>query len=106
MVFSLAQILACRGLFPPQPCEPNLERFERLHQWLYLPKLAALGGIIAVQNAEFGLLLRHRLLGRDVHEIEIPFALDLVAKSISLDKVIAGFQKQDRNLRKALSQQV
>src|SRR5262249_37747578 len=78
VLFDLAQILSRWGLLATKPSEPNLEWLQRLHQGFYFSQLAALRGIFAIQNAEFGLLLRDSLLWYDVDEIQIPFESDLV----------------------------
>src|SRR5260370_41669077 len=67
MQFDLLEILARRGLFAPQSCEPNVEGLQRSEERIDFAHLAAACRIGLVENAECRLLLRARFLWEDLH---------------------------------------
>lgn len=106
MLLELSETFSRGRLLPAQTGEPDLEGFERLHKRLDFPQLAASGGVVAIQNSECGLLLWHRFLGKNVDKVEPPIPGKLIAKLNRFRKVISGFEKEYRDIRKALSQQI
>src|SRR5579859_60334 len=64
--FELPQILTRRGLFAPQPGEPNVKRFECAHERFDLAQLAAACRLALIQNAKGGFLLSDGLPGKHI----------------------------------------
>jgi hypothetical protein len=83
-----------------------MERFERIQKRLDLAQLAALAGFCAVQDTKFGFLFRNCFFGYDILQIQLPFARELVAKFVSLRKVISRLQKENRDSGHTFAQQM
>ena len=105
-MLNLLEMSARGRLLAPQTGEPNLEWLERLHQRFDFAQLAALRRFLAIENPQFAFLLRDGLLRNRIYEIQVPFGGDLVAKLVGFGKVVTGFQEQNGNSWKMISQEV
>src|SRR5262249_23943349 len=63
VLLGFAQVTARRRLLAAQPGEPDVEGLERRRERFDLAQLAAAGRLVAIENAQLGLLLGHRALG-------------------------------------------
>ncbi len=102
----LLEVPARGRLIAPQSGEPNVERLKGAEKRLDLAQLAAARGIGPVENAECRLLLRYRLRGEDVDEMQRPFLRHPVTIFVGLREVITGVQKQHGHIRNPRAQQM
>ena len=100
------QVLARGRLFAAQAGEPDVILLQGFEKRLDLAQIAALAGIGAVQDAELGFLLGDGFFRREILEIQIPGLGHAVAIGVGFGKVVAGIEKQHRNIRHALAQKV
>src|SRR5207247_8215240 len=84
----------------------NIEGFKRSHQGLYLAQLAALRGLLAIENSKLRLLLFDCFLRKYIHQVQRPLLSHAISILIGLDKVISGVEKQYGNIRHPLPEKV
>src|SRR5882724_4664439 len=106
VLLDLLQIFAGGRLFAAQPREPNIEGFKRSHQGLYFAQLAALRGLLAIENSKLRLLLFNCFLWKYIHQVQRPVLSHAISILIGLGKVISGVEKQYGNIRHPLPEEV
>src|SRR3974390_434655 len=106
MQFSFSQIFSRDGLRSAQPCEPRFEGLKCPEQGIHLAQLAAFRRIFAVKHTERRFLLLNALPRNYTDQVQFPITRELVAKFVSLRKVVARLEEKDRDAGQALPQQV
>ena len=100
------QILARGRLLAAQAREPDVVILERRKKRLDFAQLAAAAGIGAIEDSELRFLLGDRLLRGEILQVQIPCFRHAIAIRVRFGEVIAGIEKEHRNLRQALAQQI
>ena len=106
MVFDLAQVGASGRLLATQAGKPPVERLEMAHERLDLADGAALGGLDDVEETVLRFVLGEGGFGQSVDEVEIPLSGHAVAVGEQFLEVVAGFEEDDRHVRKMATQHV
>ena len=103
VLFEFLEIFPRRRLFAPQTGEPDFERFKRIHQRLDLAQLAALRRIFSIQEfPNSDSCCWTVLFGKHVDKVQSPFGCDSIPKMIGVGEVVAGLQKQHRDIGQAI----
>lgn len=85
-----------RGLVAAQARRPRLVAGQSLFEGLDLAQGAAQVGVAVVQlRAVLGVLLGHRLTGRERDDVDVHHGLDRVAGPDGLGEVVAGVEEDD-----------
>src|SRR5215469_941962 len=106
MQFGFSQIFSRDGLLSPQSCEPRFVGLKCPEQGIHFAQLAAFCRIFAVKHTERRFLLLNALPRNYTDQVQFPITCELVAKFVSLRKVVAGLEEKHRDAGQALSQQV
>src|SRR6516165_508416 len=100
------EVFSRDGLLPTQSREPDFKRLEHLEQRSHFAQLAASRRILAIKQTERRFLVLNALPGDYVDQVQSPITRELVAKFVSLRKVVPGLKEKHRNAGQALAQQV